>query len=103
MATNVLNNAVKMWASHFDTDGDWETHFAREQVTIRVARAPLLLAMKLLAGRGQRDAWDIDLLLDACAVTSLDDAVALFERYYPTETMAPRALRQLRERFGEIP
>ena len=89
-----------MWASHFDTEGDWEIHLAREQVTIRVAQPSLLLAMKLLAGRGLRDAWDIDLLLYACAIKSLDAAVALFEKYYPTETMAPGSLRQLRERFG---
>lgn len=32
-----LNDAVKMWASHFDADGDWEVHLARERVTIHVA------------------------------------------------------------------
>lgn len=94
-----LNDAVKMWVSHNDTSDDWEIRFTGNGVTILVAQPPLLLAMKLQAGRGRRDAMDIDLLLDACGIESLRSAVAIFDRYYPTETMAPRALQQLRERF----
>lgn len=55
--------------------------------------------MKLQAGRGLRDSMDIDLLLQACGIQSLAEALAVFEKYYPTETIAPRALQQLRERF----
>ncbi|HSN02516.1 MAG TPA: hypothetical protein VLS91_03430 [Acidimicrobiales bacterium] len=58
-------------------------------MTIYVARSPLLLAMKLLAGRGLRDAWDIDLLLDACAIESFDEAMALFERYSRAKSWRP--------------
>jgi hypothetical protein len=94
-----LNDAVKMWVSHYDTSDDWEIRFAGEGVTILVALPPILLAMKLQAGRGRRDATDIDLLLDACGIASLTDAMAVFDKYYPTETMAPKALQQLRERF----
>jgi hypothetical protein len=51
-----LNDAAKMWASHYDGDDDWEIRFTRGDVSVRVAQPLLLLAMKLLAGRGQRDA-----------------------------------------------
>jgi hypothetical protein len=61
----------------------------------------LLLAMKLQAGRGRRDATDIDLLLDECEIESFDDAKALFDKYYPTESIAPRALHQLHDRFDQ--
>ena len=94
-----LNDAAKMWASNYDGGDDWEIWFTRGAVVIRVAQPPLLLAMKLLAGRGQRDAMDIDLLLEECRIGSLADAVAVFDKYYPTERIAPRALSQLHERF----
>jgi hypothetical protein len=96
-----LNGAVKMWASHCDTDADWEVRFIRGDVTIQVAKPPLLLAMKLLAGRGLRDLTDIDLLLEACGITSMGAAKAVFDKYYPTESIAPRALRQLHDRFSQ--
>jgi hypothetical protein len=96
-----LNDAVKMWASHYDTDADWEVRIIQGNVTVQVAKPALLLAMKLLAGRGLRDLTDIDLLLEACAITSLDEATALFDKYYPTESIAPRALRQLQDRFSQ--
>lgn len=86
-----------MWASHYDTDADWEVRFIRRDVTVQVAKPPLLLAMKLLAGRGLRDLTDIDLLLAACGITSLDGAMAAFNKYYPTESIAPRALHQLHD------
>jgi hypothetical protein len=95
-----LNDAANMWASHYDSDDDWDVRFAGEGVSVLVARTPLLLAMKLQAGRGRRDAEDIDLLLSACQIESFDAAVAVFDRYYPTEAMAPRALLQLQDRFG---
>ena len=94
-----LNDAAKMWASHYDGDDDWEIRFTRGDVSVRVAQPLLLLAMKLLAGRGRRDAMDIDLLLEECRIGSFDDALAVFDKYYPTERIAPRSPRQLHERF----
>jgi hypothetical protein len=96
-----LNDAANMWASNYDTEDDWEIRFTKGEVAILVARSPLLLAMKLQAGRGQRDATDIDLLLEACEIESFEDAVTLFDKYFPTESIAPRALRQLHDRFDQ--
>ena len=69
-------------------------------VEVRIAGAPLLLAMKLRAARGRRDSADIDLLLDECALTNTAQAVQIFERYYPEEALPERARRQLEARFG---
>ena len=94
-----LNDAVTMYVSHYDTTDDWEVRIEGDGVVVRVARAELLLAMKLLAGRGRRDSGDIDRLLDACGITTLAAAQSVFDRYYPNEVIAAPALRQLQERF----
>ena len=86
-----LNDAVKGFASHFDSNEDWEVFDDGEGVTVLIARPQLLLAMKLLAGRGTRDREDIERLLNACSVTSVANAEAIFDQYYPTEQMNPRA------------
>lgn len=96
-----LNDAVKMYMSHRITDVDWELGIEEGGVTVLYARPQLLLAMKLRAGRGTRDAEDIDGLLDAGGITTLAEAEELFDHYYPEEVIAERAMRQLRERFPE--
>jgi hypothetical protein len=70
-------------------------------VTVLYARPRLLLAMKLRAGRGTRDAEDIEGLIEACAIASLAEAEELFDYYYSDEVMAERAMRQIRERCRE--
>lgn len=89
-----LNDAVKMYASDVDNDDDWEIRIARAGVVVSVARCPLLLAMKLLAGRA-RDIDDIARLLVARGITTRDGAMAVFDRYYPSESMKPRTSRIL--------
>jgi len=95
-----LNDAVKMYGSRYDDAGDWTLRTEEDGVVILVAQPELLLAMKLRAGRGRRDADDIDRLLDACGITSLADAVELFDRYYPQDDIAVPAMLQLEERFS---
>jgi hypothetical protein len=94
-----INNAVQMFASHYDSDSDWELHTEEQGVLVLVARPQLLLAMKLLAGRGRRDAADIDRLLDKCEIASVRAATKVFDRYYPREVMARPALLQLQACF----
>lgn len=95
-----LNDKVKAFASHFDGPEDWISFDVRDGVEVRIATAPLLLAMKLRAARGRRDSADIDLLLDACEITTAEAAVAVFERYYLEELLPPRARAQLAARFA---
>jgi hypothetical protein len=94
-----LNDAVKLYVSHH-TDADWTIQTEEEGVVILVARPELLLAMKLRAGRGRRDSDDIDRLLDACRISSVGDAVELFDCYYPRDEIAAPAMFQLEERFS---
>ena len=95
-----LNDAVKMYVSHYDDAGDWTLRTEEGGVVILVARPELLLAMKLRAGRGRRDSDDIDRLLDACGIASVGDAVRLFGRYHPQDEISTPAMFQLEERFS---
>jgi hypothetical protein len=84
-----LNGDVAMFASHFDHTATWVPFTSRGGVKIWMAPADLLPAMKLLAGRGRRDGADIDLLCDACGVTSITEAEVTFDRYYPRDEIVP--------------
>jgi Nucleotidyltransferase of unknown function (DUF6036) len=95
-----LNDAVNMYASHHDSADDWDIQTSESGVVILVARPELLLAMKLAAGRGRRDSTDIDLLLDACEISSIEEAAALFDRYYPADVIATKAMAQLKDRYA---
>lgn len=61
-----------------------------------LAPADLLLAMKLNAARGRRDARDIEVLLGICEIGSLGEAEAVFERYYPGDCLKERAVAAVR-------
>lgn len=97
---NWLNEDVKMFATHFDGSDDWAVEIECGKVCVEVARPSLLLAMKLLAGRGRRDEEDIERLIDACEVRSVQEADAIFARFYPEHEMAMPARRQLEDRFA---
>ncbi|MGH3733446.1 MAG: hypothetical protein ACRDVC_08755 [Acidimicrobiales bacterium] len=96
-----LNDSAKMYDSHFHTEADWEPLIEDNGVIVCIAGPKLLLAMKLLAGRGRRDETDIERLLDTCEISSLDEAIAVFDHYYPTEVIKSNAMRQLESRFSE--
>jgi len=98
-----LNNDVRMHCSDYDHLAVWTTIIERETVVVQVAPADLLLAMKLKAGRGSRDAGDIDWLLDQCEITSASAAATVFDTYYPQDEISPRARAQLSARFGANP
>lgn len=86
-----LNDKVVIYQSHHDADSDWKTVLDQGGVTVFVASAQLLLAMKLHAGRGRRDGADIEKLLVACAVERLQEVEEIFDRYYPQAEIKPAA------------
>lgn len=98
---NWLNDAVKGFMSHFDSADDREIFDEGGEVSVFIARPQLLLAMKLLTARGTRDRDDIERLLNVCHVISVASAEAIFDKYYPAESMNHRAAALLRERFGD--
>lgn len=64
---------------------DGEAVIERAGLTVSVGPAPLLLAMKLRAARISRDADDIALLLRACDIRSVDEAIAVLDDVYDGE------------------
>ena len=72
---------------------DWETIYDRDGITIYVASKEALLAMKLRANRPGRDTRDIRLLLGLCGLTTLAEAEALYEEFYPGDSLSDRAMQ----------
>ena len=85
-------------ADHFiplSTEVGWEPLYADGDVSIWVASAPALLAMKLRASRPGRDDDDIANLLSMCAIADATEAADLYETYYPGEVLPDKAIRML--------
>lgn len=70
---------------------DWSEVIRHGNVTVSIGSVQMLLAMKLLANRGVRDRDDIAFLLDACEVSSLADAQAIFESYHAQDVLSDAA------------
>ena len=70
---------------------DWRDVIRLGTVTIQIASPELLLAMKLFANRGTRDAADIDFLLGYCGVTSVEQAQEIYERYHAQDVLTDSA------------
>jgi hypothetical protein len=70
---------------------DWIEVHRTGEVSVSIGSVQMLLAMKLLANRGIRDSADIEFLLEACNVRSLDDAQTTYEKYHAQEVLSPSA------------
>ncbi len=85
-------------ADHFipiARDVGWEALYDDHDISIWVASAPALLAMKLRASRPGRDDDDVANLLAICHVRDQDAASKLYEEYYPGEILPEKAVRML--------
>ena len=74
---------------------EWETIYDQERITIQVASKEALLAMKLRANRPGRDTRDIRLLLGLCGMKTLAEAEALYEEFYPGDSLSDRAIEMV--------
>ncbi|WP_228494977.1 DUF6036 family nucleotidyltransferase [Clavibacter sp. VKM Ac-2873] len=90
-----INDAGKGFIPLFGREVDWQTVFDRDGVTIQLASAEALLAMKLNANRPGRDDEDIAQLLTICGVSSVGGAEEVFEAYYPGDCLSERAMRMV--------
>ncbi len=76
-------------------DAAWDPIFNDGNVSVWVASAEALLAMKLRASRSGRDTDDIADLMAVCGITSATEADDLYESFYPGEVLEPKAYRIL--------
>jgi hypothetical protein len=70
---------------------EWQPLFRFGSLEVLAADDRTMLAMKIRASRGRRDETDIALLLTSCGVTSVEQAFALYEEYFPQDPAPPRA------------
>lgn len=78
------------------------TLFESGSVRVAVLSDPMMLAMKLLAGRVSKDEADIHALLAACGVESSDAAVEIFDAFFHGEQeLKPTSRRILEEYFRD--
>jgi hypothetical protein len=74
---------------------DWIDVVREGSVTISIGSPQMLLAMKLYANRGRRDADDIDYLLGVCGVTTVQDAQEIYERYHSQDVLTDAAVTRI--------
>ncbi|MCU4185613.1 hypothetical protein K6U06_14690 [Acidiferrimicrobium sp. IK] len=86
-----LNDAAKLFVpEHVGLDSG-PTVVAVEGITVSVAPADLLLAMKLRASRGRRDVEDMAVLLDRLDISTEGQALDIYERFFPEDPLPDRA------------
>lgn len=72
------------------------------EVTVRVASAELLLAMKLRADRGLRDRDDIYNLLVICGCKSILEVEEIYEKFHHQEVMDGRTRQVVKEMMATL-
>ena len=85
-----LNDAVKAYVPPVGAE-DWIEVLREGDVAVSIGSVEMLLAMKLYANRGRRDTEDIEYLLGACRVTSLEDAQEIYERFHAQDVISASA------------
>lgn len=68
---------------------DWRPTLEVGKVRVFVAQPMMLLAMKLRAGRGRRDLPDLEPLVAASGLHTIEDVQETFDGYYPHDDMKP--------------
>jgi hypothetical protein len=90
-----LDDSVKVYLP-VANEPEWRPVFKIGSVEVAVADERTLLAMKMRASRGRRDEADIQFLLNKCQITTVNDALSLYEEYFPEDELPPRAIPMLR-------
>ena len=92
MDADWINDAVAAYVP-FETRDMWIEIITIDSITIRVASAELLLAMKLKADRGMRDRGDIEGLLGLMQLKNLNEVREIYEKFHHQEVLSDRTCR----------
>jgi hypothetical protein len=96
---NWLNDAALAYIPPVGPE-DWIDVVREGSVTIAIGSPQMLLAMKLYANRGRRDADDIDYLLGVCGVTTVQEAQEIYERYHAQDVLTDQAVARIEHWLG---
>lgn len=92
-----FNTRARLFLPEFGEPFAWRPLLEIGVVRVVVAPPEVLLAMKLLAGRGRRDLPDLEPLLAECEIVTVGAAIELFDAFYPHDDMSSKALAWLRQ------
>ena len=85
-----LNAAANGYIPVFKSP-EWRPLYRFGSLEVLPADDRTMLAMKIRASRGSRDEPDIAVLLKACMITSVTEAMQLYEEYFPEDPAPERA------------
>lgn len=88
-----LNDAASQFVpSGYGRPAGWVTIYDADSVTVQVADADTLLAMKVFAAqkRGRRELEDLEVLIPAAGLITVDEVEALYESFYPGDELTDR-------------
>jgi hypothetical protein len=91
-----LNNSASQFIPAFK-EPNWQPILKSGNVEIVAADERSMLAMNMRAGRGSRDRPDINFLVKRCGVTSVAEALDLYDEYFPEDPLPDRTLPLLDE------
>jgi hypothetical protein len=90
-----LNDAAKIYIPVFKQP-DWRPVKRVGTLEMFTADARAMLAMKLRASRGRRDEADISFLLHECGITTEEEAILVYEEYFPEDPLPDQARPMVR-------
>jgi hypothetical protein len=96
-----LNNSAQQFIPVFK-DPNWQPILKSGNVEIVAADERSMLAMKMRAGRGSRDRLDINFLVKRCGITSVTEALELYEDFFPEDPLPDRTLPLLDEAIAAL-
>jgi hypothetical protein len=88
-----LNDAAAQFLpTGYGRPASWVTIYDADGVTVQVADAETLLAMKVYATqkRGRRELEDLEVLIPAVGLTTVDEVEDLYESFYPGDELTER-------------
>ena len=97
-----LNNSAQQFIPVFK-EPNWQPILKSGNVEIVAADERSMLAMKMRAGRGSRDRLDINFLFKRCGITSVAEALELYEEFFPEDQLPDRTLPLLDEAIAALP
>ena len=96
-----LNNSAQQFIPIFK-EPNWQPILKSGNVEIVSADERSMLAMKMRAGRGSRDRLDINFLVKRCGITSVAEALELYEEFFPEDPLPDRTLPLLDEAVAAL-
>ncbi len=96
-----LNNSAQQFIPIFK-EPNWQPILKSGNVEIVAADERSMMAMKMRAGRGSWDRLDINFLVKRCGITSVAEALELYEEFFPEDPLPDRTLPLLDEAIAAL-